>query len=245
MRGSRPSGDRKTQYHNAMRNKLLLAALAIVAGTACDPTIKKFEVGPTTLQCPGNVTLTWKANDKGVHLDADQPVVPPTPAILPMQGTRQELVTKTTEFSLYFPGAGHREISVIVKGGPECGGPGPGPGTCGPSTLTFHGQCFNANQGPSYDTQSISAAAGPGAITMLLNDADFPVHVLHAGQAIGLGAGGGPVFPLPPGIAAAGSYTITVPGQAGLLICKDAGPVNGTVDAPPVTIHVTPTCPKP
>jgi hypothetical protein len=244
MRGFARSGATRRQYHNAMRNKLLLAALAIVAGAACDPTIHSFKIEPTTLQCPGNVTLTWKASDKGVHLNADEPVVPPTPAILPKEGTRQELVSNPTEFSLYFPGAGHREISVIVTGGKNCGG-GTGPGTCGPSTLTFHGQCTSANMGPSYDTQSISAAAGPGAITMLLNDADFPVHVFHAGQEIGLGAGGGPVFPLPPGIPAAGSYTITVPGQPGLLICKDAGPTNGTVDAPPITIHVTPTCPKP
>jgi hypothetical protein len=225
-----------------MRNKLLLAVLAIVAGAACDPTISKFTVVPDTLQCPGNVTLTWKASDKAVHLNSDQPVVPATPAILPKEGNQQEHVTVTTQFSLYFPGAGHKERTVTVVGGNQCGG---GPGPCGPSALTFHGQCTSANMGPAYDTQSISAAAGPGAITMLLNDADFPVHVFHANQEIGLGAGGGPVFPLPPGIPAAGSYTITVPGQPGLLICKDAGPTNGTVDAPPITIHVTPTCPKP
>jgi hypothetical protein len=243
MRGFGISRATRRQYHKAMRNKLLLALAAIIAGAGCDPIIHSFKIEPTTLQCPGNVTLTWKAGDKGVHLNSDEPVVPPTPAILPKEGTRQEFVTKTTEFSLYFPGAGHREISVIVKGGKDCGGPGPG--ACGPSALTFHGQCTNANTGPSYDTQSISAAAGPGAITALLNDADFPIHVSHAGNEIALGAGGGPIPSLPPGIPAAGSYTITVPGQPGLLICKDAGPVNGTVDAPPVTIHVTPTCPKP
>ncbi len=224
-----------------MRNKLLLAGLAIVAGAACDPTISKFTVVPDTLQCAGNVTLTWKASDKGVNLNSDQPVVPATPAILPKEGSRQEHVTLTTQFSLYFPGAGNKERTVTVVGGNQCGGGG----SCGPSALTFHGQCTSANIGPSYDTQSISAAAGPGAITMLLNDADFPVHVFHAGQEIGLGAGGGPVFPLLPGIPASGSYTITVPGQPGLLICKDAGPTNGTVDAPPITIHVTPTCPTP
>jgi hypothetical protein len=226
-----------------MRNKLLLAALAIVAGFGCDPLIHKFEVVPTTLQCPGNVTLTWQADDKGVHLNSDNPVVPPTPQILPKEGTQQELVSQTTQFTLYYPGAGHREKAVTVIGGPQCGGPGPG--TCAPSPLTFTGLCTSANQGPAYNTQSISAAAGPGAITMITNDADFPVHVQHAGQDIALGAGGGPIFPLPPGIPAAGSYTITVPGQVGLNICKDAGPTSGTVDAPPVTIHVTPTCPKP
>ncbi len=242
MRGFAISRARRRQYHNAMRNKLLLAALAIVAGAACDPTISKFTVVPDTLQCPGNVTLTWKASDKGVHLNSDQPVSPATPAILPKEGTRQEHVNVTTEFSLYFPGAGHKERTVTVTGGNQCGGSGSG---CGPSVLTFHGQCTTANMGPSYDTQSISAAAGPGAITMLLNDADFPVHVFRGVNEIALGAGGGPIPSLPPGIPAAGSYTITVPGQPGLLICKDAGPTNGTVEAPPITIHVTPTCPMP
>ena len=226
-----------------MRNILLLVVLALVLFSGCDPLIHKFEVVPATLQCPGNVTLTWKADDKGVHLNSDQPVVPPTPAILPKEGSRSEAVSQTTTFTLYYPGAGHREQAVTVTGGSQCGGPGTG--TCTPSTLTFNGQCINANQGPAYNTQSISAAAGPGAITMITNDASFPVHVQHAGQDIALGAGGGPIFPLPPGVPAAGSYTITVPGQAGLNICQDAGPTSGTVDAPPVTIHVTPTCPKP
>jgi hypothetical protein len=125
MRGFAISRATQRQYHNAMRNKLLLALAAIIAGAGCDPIIHSFKIEPTTLQCPGNVTLTWKAGDNGVHLNSDEAVVPPTPAILPKEGTRQEFVIKTTEFSLYFPGAGHREISVIVKGGIECDGSGP------------------------------------------------------------------------------------------------------------------------
>jgi hypothetical protein len=225
-----------------MRNKLVLALLAIVAGVGCDPLIHKFEVVPDTLQCPGKVTLTWKADDKGVHLNSSAPVVPATPAILPKEGTRQELVSETTEFTLYYPGAGHREKTVTVVGGNQCGG-GPGPGPCGPSAMTFHGQCTSANMGPSYDMHSLPAASAPGAITMMFNDASFPVHVFINGAEIALGAGGGPMPPLQPGTLAAGSYTITVPGQAGLNICQGAGPTSGTTDAPPVTIHVTPTCP--
>jgi hypothetical protein len=224
-----------------MRNKLLFAVLAIVAGSACDPTIQKFEVVPDKLQCPGNVTLSWQGQADGGRLVADQPVSPALPGTVLKEGMLTVKVTQTTNFKFFYPSAAERVKAVTVVGGPQCGGPG----TCTPSALPFTGQCTSANQGPAYNTQSISAAAGPGAITMITSDADFPVHVQHAGQDIALGAGGGPIFPLPNGIPAAGSYTITVPGQVGLNICKDAGPTSGTVDAPPVTIHVTPTCPKP
>ncbi len=226
-----------------MRNKLLLVVLAIVAGVACDPTIQKFEVVPANLQCPGNVTLSWKGQADGGRLIADQPVTPALPASVLKEGMLTVKVTKTTAFTFFYPSAAERHKTVTVAGGVACGGQGPGP--CGPSPLTFNGQCINANQGPAYSPVSISAAAGPGAITMITNDADFPVHVQHAGQDIALGAGGGVIGQLPAGIPAAGSYTITVPGQPGLLICKDAGPNQGTVVAPPVTIHVTPTCPTP
>lgn len=47
MRAFTASVARKTQYHNAMQNKLLLAALAIVAGVACDPTIHTFKIART------------------------------------------------------------------------------------------------------------------------------------------------------------------------------------------------------
>ncbi len=222
----------------------MLAAVAILACSACDPLIRKFEVVPQQLQCPGNVTLTWKGDADGLDLDADKPVSPATPQSLLKEGTQKEMVSETTTFMVHYPGAGHREKTVTVAN-LNCGNPVPMPQQCSPVPLTFNGQCTNATMGPSYDTQAISAAAGPGAITMLSNTASFPVHVQHNGQEIALGAGGGPLSPIPPNLPAAGSYTIIVPGQAGLLICQGAGPTSGTTDAPPVTVLVTPTCPNP
>lgn len=67
----------------------------------------------------------------------------------------------------------------------------------------------------------------------------------HAGADIALGAGGGPIFGIPPGTPAAGDYTITVPGQTGVLVCQGAGPTMGSFPAPPVTLMITPTCPMP
>jgi hypothetical protein len=232
------------QYHPSMHKKLLLAALLIAMFAACDPLIHKFEVVPKDLPCPGKVTLTWKADGDDLHLNADKPLSPATPQSLPKEGSQQELVTETTTFTAYYPGAGHIERTVNVAGGPNCAGPGPGPSTCLPSAMVFHGICTNSNTGPAYDTQSLTAAAAPGAIAMISSNADFPVHVFHASQEFDLGAGGNLLSPLPPNVPAAGSYTIMVPGQAGLLICQGAGPTSGTTDAPPVTISVTPTCPK-
>ena len=221
-----------------------MIVLAAALLTACDPSIKEFKVVPDTVNCSGTVTLSWKANGDAVHLKASQPVTPAIPdegiQTLPKEGSRQELVTQTTEFTLYYPGAGHREQTVTVTKN-NC--PGPIPGGCGPVALTFNGTCFSAAQGPQYDTKSIAIADGPGNITAMTNDADFPVHVQHAGFDIALGAGSGPIFNLPPNIPAAGSYTIMVPGAVGTNICAGAGPTQGSFPAPPVTIHVTPTCP--
>jgi len=226
-----------------MRNVVLILVIAILF-CACDPTISKFEVTPDTVNCSGTVTLKWTANGDAVHLKADQPVSPAIPdegiQNLPKQGTRDETVTQTTEFTLYYPGAGHREKTVTVTHN-NCGGPVPG--SCGPSALTFNGTCFDAAQGPQYNTQLLAIANAPGNITAMSNDANFPVHVQHAGFDIALGAGGGPIFPLPSNIPAAGSYTIIVPGAVGQNICAGAGPTMGSFPAPPVTIHVTPTCP--
>src|SRR5689334_1295483 len=132
-------------YPHAMRNAVLMFVVVLFAlFTACDPTISKFEVVPDTVNCSGTVTLKWTANGDGVHLKADQPVSPAIPdegiQNLPKQGTRNETVTQTTEFSLYYPGAGHREKTVTVTHN-NCGG---GPGPCGPSALTFNGTCFDA-----------------------------------------------------------------------------------------------------
>lgn len=224
-----------------MRNAVLVL-LALVAGTGCDPLIKKFDVVPAQVNCSGNVTVSWEGQDKGLHLTADAPVSPPIPdtgLILPKVGTKIENVTQTTEFTLYYPGAGHREKSVFVTHN-NCGG---GPTGCGPSQITLNGTCFNAQSGPQYETKNVSVAVAPGALVNLTSNADFPVHVQHAGTDIALGAGGGPIFPIPPGTPAAGSYTITVPGQVGVLVCEGAGPTMGSVPSPPVTLTITPTCP--
>jgi hypothetical protein len=220
--------------------KRLGLLLIIVVFVACDPTIKKFEVTPDSVQCGKSVTIEWEGTGDGLHLDADKPVTPALPATLPMKGTRNETVTKTTQFSLYYPGAGHREKTVTVTG--VCPG---SPGGCGAQVLTFTGQCFSSAQGPSYNTLNLGAAAAPGNLVDLVSDADIPVHVLHAGNEIALGAGGGPVFPPVPVVPAAGDYTITIPGLVGQKVCADAGPTSGTTDAPVIHITVTPTCPKP
>lgn len=225
--------------------KAVLVILALVAATGCDPLIQKFDVVPQQVNCSGPVTITYQGQDKGLHLTADQPVSPaiPDPAlILPKSGTQIETVSQTTTFTLYYPGAGHREKTVTVTHN-NCGGPGPG--TCGPTQITLDGTCFNAQSGPQYGTKTVGAAIAPGALMNLTSNADFPVHVQHAGVDIALGAGGGPIFPIPPGTPAAGDYTITVPGQVGVLVCQGAGPTMGSVPAPPVTLTITPTCPMP
>ena len=231
-------------YHPAMRKVVLpLLAVAFVVSTGCDPLIKKFDVVPQQVNCSGNVTISWQGQGNGLHLTADQPVSPPIPdtgLILPKVGTKIENVTQTTEFTLYYPGAGHREKSVFVSHN-NCGSGGPS--GCGPSQITLNGTCINAQSGPQYETKNVSVAVAPGALVNLTSNADFPVHVLHAGADIALGAGGGPIFPIPLGTPAAGDYTIMVPGQVGVLVCSGAGPTMGSFPAPPVTLTITPTCP--
>jgi hypothetical protein len=220
-----------------MRKLLCLAALALVFA-ACDPTIQKFEVTPAQLPCPGNVLVEWEGDADGGWLKADQPVTPPFPATVLKKGTLTEKVTQTTTFTFSYPSAAHREKTVTVAN-MNCGGGGSG---CGPKTVLLTGICTSASMGPSYTIANVSANGAPGNLTQLVSNADFPVHVLHAGQEIALGANGAPIFPLPV-VPAAGDYTITVPGQVGLTICKDAGPTSGTTDAPPVQLTITPTCP--
>lgn len=220
-----------------MRKLVCLAALALLL-PACDPTIKKFEVTPATLPCPGNVLVEWEGDGDGGRLEADQPVTPPFPATVLKKGTLTEKVTKTTNFTFFYPSAAHREKTVTVTK-QDCGGGGAG---CGPKTILLTGTCTSAAMGPSYTTANVSVNGAPGNLTQLVSNVDFPVHVLHAGQEIALGAGGAPIFPLPV-VPAAGDYTIIVPGQPGLLICKDAGPTSGTTEAPPVQLTITPTCP--
>jgi hypothetical protein len=181
-----------------MRKYLPALLLALVAGTGCDPLIQKFDVVPQQLNCAGDVKITWQGQGNDLHLNADAPVSPAIPdgglSGLPKVGSKTEHVTQTTEFTLYYPGAGHREKTVTVTKN-NCGGGGP---TCGPTQITLNGQCQNAQSGPQYETKNVSVAVAPGALVNITSNADFPVHVQHAGADIALGAGGGPIFPIPP-----------------------------------------------
>lgn len=216
-----------------MRHLFALAALVALCG--CDPTIKSFDVKPAQLPCPGSVTVSWQGDADGGRLQADHPVSPAFPATVLKQGSLVEHVSQTTTFMFFYPSAAHREKAVTVIQ-PAC------PVSCGPQVLTFTGTCSNGG-GPSYITLSLDASQSPGNITQLLQDADFPVHVQHGGFDIALGAGGGPIFPLPT-VAAAGGYTITVPGQVGVNVCGGGGTTMGGGPAPVVHVTVTPTCPK-
>ena len=216
-----------------MRTLLLVAALFGIAG--CDPTIKKFEVSPAHLECPGTVNLTWLGDADGGRIQADQPVSPLLPSTVVKQGSLVEHVTATTTFTFFYPSAAHREKTVQVASA-NC------PSSCGVQVLEFTGTCATSS-GPSYIMLSLSASVAPGNIQQLVSDADFPVHVQHAGADIALGAAGGPILPLP-AVAAAGGYTISVPGQVGVLVCNGAGPTKGGGPAPTVHISVTPTCSK-
>ena len=211
------------------------ALVCLTALVACDPTIKSFDVTPAQLSCPGPVTVSWHGDANGGRLEADQAVSPPFPATVLKQGSLVEQVGKTTTFTFFYPSAAHREKTVHVSSA-TC------PSNCGPQGLTFTGTC-SSGAGPAYITLNLGAAEAPGNVAQLLSDADFPVHVLHAGADIALGAAGGPIGPLP-AVPAAGSYTITVPGQVGVNVCNGAGPTRGGGPAPTVHVTVTPTCPK-
>lgn len=220
----------------------LLSALAAAALlTACDPTIKKFQVVPEKVQCPANVQLVWEGDADGGQLTADQPVTPPLPDSVLESGVFTTKVAQTTTFRFGYPSAAHREKTVTVEN-KNCGGPVPQPQTCLDQTLTLTGTCTSSMSGPSYITVTVNAAAAPGALKGLTTDADFPVHVLHAGQEIALSPLSGPLFPLP-AVPAAGDYTITVPGDVGPKVCAGSGPTQGSTDAPVVHLFVKPTCP--
>jgi hypothetical protein len=214
----------------------LLAVVSLAALVGCDPTIKSFDVTPAQLSCPGQVTVAWQGDADGGRLQADHPVAPPFPATVLKQGSRAEQVSTTTTFTFFYPSAAHREKTVTVASA-AC------PSNCGLQVLTLTGSCSTGTS-PSYVTVNVDPAQAPGNIVQITNDADFPVHVLHGGFDIALGAGGGPIAPLP-AVPAAGSYTITVPGQVGVEICGGSGPTRGGGPAPTVHLTVTPTCPKP
>jgi len=225
-----------------MRKALYIAVLLLVS-IACQPKILYFNVQPSSAATgPVSVTVNWKISAGDGHLSSDQPV---TPSLVPpekvdAQGSRSFSVCKTTTFKLEPHYGGERTVTVTVA--KACDAPVP----CGNQILTFTGTCPSALQGPSYGPQTVAANLAPGQLANLLSDADFPVHVLHAGEDIALGAGGGPLSPLP-NVPAAGDYQILVPGQAGINVCQEAtSPVGGgQADAPPVHVTVVPTCPSP
>jgi hypothetical protein len=215
-----------------MRNILLAGSLLLLA--ACDPLIRKFDVTPADLPCAGNVTVAWKGDAAGGELNANPPVTPALPDPAPAEGSQVVTVQQTTTFGYLYPGAGHREKTVTVHTNPPA------------KQLHFTGQCTSASPSPVFTTASIGADEIPGKITSIQTDADWPIHVFINGQEIALQAGGGPITPLP-NVAAAGTYTIQVPGLAGQLVCQSAGggggPTGGeTVDVPAVNVTITGSC---
>ena len=222
--------------------KALYVAVLIAVSIGCQPRVLFFNANPSSAQVgPVNVTLNWKLTAGDGYLSSDKPV---TPSLLPprkvnTQGSDTFSVCKTTTFKLEPHYGGERTVTVNV--GKPCDAPVP----CTNAVLTFTGTCPSAQQPPDYGAaQMVNAGGAPGALKDLVSDADFPVHVLHAGQDIALGAGGGPIFPLP-NVPAAGDYQIYIPGQLGLNICQDAtSPVGGgQADAPTIHLTVVPTCP--
>lgn len=198
-----------------MRNHLLLALFATLTLTACDPIIRKFEVTPKELACSGQTLVEWEITGPGGHLSANPAVTPALPSDPPLKGSQQVTVTQTTEFSFIVPGAGHQHRTVTVLGQPKA------------KTLTFSGECTGVTSGPTYVTVNVSASEAPGKLTSIqATNVDFPVHVFVNGTEIALGASGEPLFPLP-NIAAAGSYTVQVPGIPGQKICEEAGAGGG------------------
>ncbi|HXH38728.1 MAG TPA: hypothetical protein VNN08_08880 [Thermoanaerobaculia bacterium] len=215
--------------------KLIYVALLAVLSFGCEPQIKSFTVQPTSAACGDGVTLNWRISVGDGEISADQPVVPSLnpPKKVNSLGSMVEQVSKTTTFKLTLPYGGEQTATVTVNQ----------PCTCGPQTLTFTGTCLSASQGPTYATQTVNVNVAPGNLTDLQSDANFPIHVSHAGADIAVGAGGGPIGPLPV-VPAAGDYIISVPGQVGINVCAGAsGPVGGgQADAPVVHLKVVPTC---
>lgn len=226
-----------------MRKTICFAVLAAALSFGCQPKIIYFNAQPSSAATgPTDVTLNWKISAGSGHLSADQPVVPsldPPPKVN-SQGSRSAKICKTTTFKLELPYGGERTVKVTVAK------PCDAAGTCSNQILTFTGTCVSALQGPSYGPQTVNVNLAPGNLKDLQSDANFPIHVIHAGADIAVGAGGGPLFPLP-NVPAAGDYQIYVPGQVGLNVCQDAtNPVGGgQADAPPVHLTVVPTCPAP
>jgi hypothetical protein len=220
--------------------KLIYVALLAVVSFGCEPHVKYLNVQPSSVVCGTKVTISWRISVGVGEMSADQPVTPSLSPPKPVnnQGSIDVTVIQTTTFKLSLPYGGEQTATVTVTQ------PCPKP-TCNPQTVTLTGTCFSSNQAPTYTTQNVNVNVAPGNLADLQSDANFPVHVLHAGADIALNAGVGPVFPPLPAVPAAGDYTIIVPGQVGLKVCADAsGPVGGgQADAPTVHLKVTGTCP--
>ena len=216
----------------------MCAAALALASYGCG--VKFFNAQPPAVgQGPSKVKLDWRIWNGNGDLSADKPVTPPlNPKIgVNQQGTLDVTVCETTTFTLDPRYAPERKLTVTVSQ----------PCSCKQEMLTFAGECDSALSGPNYGQQTVSAN-NIGIIDTLTTDADFPIHVQHAGADIALQAGDGPIFPVPPGLPIAGDYKIYVPGQVGLEICKGApgGPTGGgeVFAAPVVHVTIVPTCPK-
>ena len=230
-----------------MRKLLSIIALAAVTGFGCQPKVLILNTQPSSVAVgPAKVKVNWKLSAGKGYLSADKPVTPSLdpPKSVDAQGTLEFEVCSTTTFKLEPYYGGERTTKVTVN--KPCGSGG-GPQTCSNQVLTFTGTCASSNQPPMYILQNVPANVVAGNLKDLLSDADFPVHVHHLNVDIALGAAGGPLFPPIPPVAAAGDYTISVPGAVGLQVCADAtSPVGGgSADAPTVHITVFPDCPKP
>jgi hypothetical protein len=225
-----------------MRKLLSLIAVAAVVGFGCQPKVLILNVQPSAVvHGPAKVKVTWKLSAGTGELSSDKPVKPVLVPKKPIgaQGELEYEVCETTTFKVEPHYGGERTTTVTVE--KPCGT------ECGNQVLTFTGTCQFSNQGPTYNTQNIPNFV-TGNIKDMFSDASVPIHVFHLNQTIALSAFGGPVFPPVPPMPAAGDYTITMPGAAGIKVCADAmGPTGGgePVEAPVVHITVVPACAKP
>jgi len=218
-----------------MRKLICVAALAL-ACLGCG--VKYFRAQPPNVGTgPSKVKLDWRFWNGDGELSANKPVIPPLDPKIPVnqQDSLDVVVCETTVFTLEPRYAPERKLTVNVAQ----------PCSCKQATLNFTGDCPAAGQGPTYGPQSIPLN-NVGILKSLQGSADFPIIVEHLGAQIHLDAAGVPIGAVPP-IPVAGEYKITVPGQAGLQMCKDApGPTGGDpVTALPIQVIVIPECLKP
>ena len=216
--------------------KLICAAALALAGYGCG--VKYFNAQPPNVASgPSKVKINWKLWNGTGDLSANKPTVPPLDPKKPVatQGSLDVVVCETTVFKLEPRYAPERTLTVNVAQ----------PCSCQQETLNFTGECLAAGNGPTYGPQTIGAN-NVGILKSLQGSADFPIIVEHLGAQIHLDAAGLPIGAVP-AVAIAGQYTITVPGAAGLDMCKGApGPTGGDpVPALPIQVTVIPQCPKP